>query len=433
MAGNRGGLERRVALLCVHMRPSNVTHCGAGHGFHPAGANGFPEVEEGVGDSTRVLSRTIAMAVGIAVGYIAFVVLVVGWCAYKRRKGLEKLAIATDGAQTTLVPATENGSALGERQAGTPIYRYSPRSGVSSSKQSTALDRMAFPRDAIQLNQVHKLGTGVFGEVMMAPVVMDGIAQAALIKTLVVKEETVHQLFRDEMDLFFKTDHPHVARLIGLCRDREPILALYQYLPLNLKRYLVFSRPGRGEPGPQKPPLLTIPQIIHIAYQVAQGMEHISDLRFTHKDLAARNVLLDESLSAKVGSLSLQTEFVSEYYVYRQTTLPLRWMPAEALLDDEWSMKSDVWSFGCLLWELLSSGELPYCHASNDDVIEGLKAGSLHLALPPGAAGMEGASKSVLAALAALLSSCWAPDPRQRPTFTHLRDSIGTLHLETNC
>lgn len=239
----------------------------------------------------------------------------------------------------------------------------------------------------------------------------------------------------------------------------------------NLKQYLVYSRPGRGETE-GKPPLLTLAQVISIAYQVAQGMEHISDLRFVHKDLAARSVLLDENLTAKVASLSLQNSpFLNEYarslspcplrhglttpcryYVYHNLTCPLRWMPAEALLDDEWSMKSDVWSFGVFLWSLLSSrllgkgmqgeggcrelvsvGELPYVTASNDEVIEGLKDDSLRLSVPAFLPGPGVEPVPTPEPLLRLLKRTWKGSPRDRPTFTELRDVLGALHVETNC
>lgn len=171
MAGNRGGMERRAALVCVRMRPSNVTHCGAKHGIRSA-ADHFMEVEET--GSGGLKSATIAIAVGAAGGYILLVICLVGWCAYRRRRGLEKLAAAAaDASAGPLVPGDGNASlnhhhahhhvaclpssvpsqsywpfnsqSLAEREP----YHHSPRSAVSSSKQSSSLDRFGFPRENI--------------------------------------------------------------------------------------------------------------------------------------------------------------------------------------------------------------------------------------------------------------------------------------------
>lgn len=61
----------------------------------------------------------------------------------------------------------------------------------------------------------------------------------------------------------------------------------------------------------------------------------------------------------------------SEYYHYRQKWIPLRWLPAESVFDDEFSTKSDVWAFGVLMWEVFSHGELPYTSLSHEEVLEG--------------------------------------------------------------
>lgn len=61
----------------------------------------------------------------------------------------------------------------------------------------------------------------------------------------------------------------------------------------------------------------------------------------------------------------------SEYYHYRQVWIPLRWLPAESVFEDDFSTKTDVWSFGVLMWEVFSLGELPYTKLGDDEVLEG--------------------------------------------------------------
>lgn len=64
----------------------------------------------------------------------------------------------------------------------------------------------------------------------------------------------------------------------------------------------------------------------------------------------------------------------SEYYHYRQSWIPLRWLPSESVFEDDLSTKSDVWAFGVLMWEVFSHGEMPYSKLSDDEVLEGEKS-----------------------------------------------------------
>lgn len=162
--------------------------------------------------------------------------------------------------------------------------------------------------------------------------------------------------------------------------------------------------------------LYFFPLQVSICAQVAHGMEHLSNHRFVHKDLAARNCLINSQRRVKVSSLSLSKDVYnrsarkvwawfntitainglfkvlrhlcssvhfffsspchlpcvcSEYYHYRQAWIPLRWLPSESVFEDDFSTKSDVWAFGVLMWEVFSHGELPYTKLSDDEALEG--------------------------------------------------------------
>lgn len=151
---------------------------------------------------------------------------------------------------------------------------------------------------------------------------------------------------------------------------------------------------------------------VSICAQVAHGMDHLSRQRFVHKDLAARNCLISGQRHVKISSLSLSQDVYSrletllflcvhcsecstapfcvqlhvlqqlclclimclcfsEYYHYRQAWIPLRWLPAESVFENNFSAKSDVWAFGVLMWEVFSLGELPYNSLNDDNVMEG--------------------------------------------------------------
>lgn len=97
-------------------------------------------------------------------------------------------------------------------------------------------------------------------------------------------------------------------------------------------------------------------------------------------------LLLSWTLLAPCGDEVVIVSFLcvcSEYYHYRQSWIPLRWLPSEAVFEDDFSTKTDVWSFGVLMWEVFSFGELPYAELTDDKVLEGAplqkKSSGLHI------------------------------------------------------
>ena len=115
---------------------------------------------------------------------------------------------------------------------------------------------------------------------------------------------------------------------------------------------------------------------LHIAIQIAAGMEYLSSHFFVHKDLAARNILIGEQLHVKISDLGLSREIYSaDYYrVQSKSLLPIRWMPPESIMYRKFTTESDVWSFGVILWEIFTYGKQPWFQLSNTEVCKGADA-----------------------------------------------------------
>ena len=172
---------------------------------------------------------------------------------------------------------------------------------------------------------------------------------------------------------------------------------------------------------------LNLAQKLTMCSQVALGMEHLFNSHLVHQDLAARNVLLSSTLDLKIASLSLCRDvYATEYFVLRQRPVPLRWMAPEAVLEDDYSVKSDVWSFGVFAWEVFTCADLPLRRWTDDEIVKelnlSLAATRCCLECPPACPPEMWTS----------IEKCTADTPRDRPTFDEIAMTIGDMTADSD-
>lgn len=404
--------------ICTNLNGSFLCSCKDGYTIESNNYDCKNNMDLGSGEenetdqlSMEITPETLYTVIGVCAGGLLAIVLLILTAIYCRRLTLQ--VDECDGLKSVF-----NSNVAYEKNA----EKDDVNLNCYLSNINNSILKDEFPRQSLQLGI--DLGQGRFGKVMMARALNisgHGNWEMVAVKTCrgsssdCEKEDLIQEL--DVMRKIPK--HKNIVSYLGCCTKQDPVYILMEYVKGgNLQSYLRKCRPSQQTATSEEilPP--SAKDLKMISLGVARGMSNLHTSGIIHRDLSARNILITPDFTCKICDFGLSRD-VEGCDVYERTSkgpLPIRWMAPESLNDQMFTKKTDVWSYGVLLWEIVTLGATPYPGMTVREVIQDVTIGKW--LQKPFHCKQE---------LYLLMTRCWGAEPESRPTFKEIVCDVESL------
>ncbi|XP_072848480.1 tyrosine-protein kinase SYK isoform X4 [Pogona vitticeps] len=325
----------------------------------------------------------------------------------------------SDFSQTPALPVRKLLSPLPGWSKGSTLFasfnNYVPRTKQDDQREALPMDtevyespyadpeevkakNVTLDRSLLTLEE-QELGSGNFGTVKKGTYEMRKGKKTVAVKIL--KNENNDPALKNELlreaNVMQQLDNPYIVRMIGICEAESWMLVMEMAELGPLNKYLLKHRD------------VTEKNIIELVHQVSMGMKYLEENNFVHRDLAARNVLLVTQHYAKISDFGLSKALGSEDYYKAEHygKWPVKWYAPECMNFFKFSSKSDVWSFGVLMWEAFSYGQKPYKGMKGGEVAQMIERGE-RMESPP----------ACPPEIYDIMKLCWTYNDDDRPSFS---------------
>ncbi|XP_040946925.1 serine/threonine-protein kinase STY46 isoform X4 [Gossypium hirsutum] len=205
-----------------------------------------------------------------------------------------------------------------------------------------------------------------------------------------------------------KVRHKNVVQFIGACTKPPNLYIVTEFMSGGSVYDYLHKQKG----------VFKLPSLLKVAIDVSKGMNYLHQNNIIHRDLKAPNLLMDENEVVKVADFGV-ARVKAQSGVMTAETGTYRWMAPEVIEHKPYDHKADVFSFGIVLWELLT-GKLPYACLTPLQAAVGVVQKGLRPTIP----------KNTNPKLAELLERCWQLDPTLRPDFSEIIDILRQIAME---
>ncbi|XP_053147834.1 ephrin type-B receptor 5 isoform X3 [Hemicordylus capensis] len=356
------------------------------------------------GERSEMVQDRLPLIVGSALGGLAFLVIAAIAILAIVFKSKRRETPYTDRLQQYISTRAFSLTGLGVKYYIDPSTYEDPNEAIREFAKEIDVS-------FVKIEEV--IGSGEFGEVCFGRLKPPGKREYTVaIKTLKAGyTDEQRREFLSEASIMGQFEHPNVIRLEGVVTKSRPVMIVTEFMENGSLDSFLRQKEGQ----------FSVLQLVGMLRGIAAGMRYLSDMNYVHRDLAARNILVNSNLVCKVSDFGL-SRFLEDdasnptYTGALGGKIPIRWTAPEAIQYRKFTSSSDVWSYGIVMWEVMSYGERPYWDMSNQDVINAIDQ-DYRLPPPP----------DCPTALHLLMLDCWLKERVQRPKFEQIVNSLDKM------